>query len=197
MLGNEARRRDASVLQLTLDDAARLLGKHSRGRVDEDRVAVLGDREALVPQFGGQVVGVAPCEPEALEQTAGSLFVRKLDAEAPVVGGHIRTSLCETGVDESAQSRHRYGQSLFGPLQTDRGRRPTTKRSASQTVTVRASFIAIPRTAPVVSTLRTTCSSTGEAASPSSTSQTDSARHVEGLLGRDGLHVRASNGPRW
>ena len=87
-LGHEPHRRQSGLLQLLLDDAARLLRLHSRGRVDEDRVAVARHREPVLAQLVGERLGIGPREAEPVEEAACAFLVRQLDPNAPVVLGH-------------------------------------------------------------------------------------------------------------
>src|SRR5712691_325651 len=93
VLGDETRRCRTCVLQLPLDDAACLLGLRSGRGVDEDGVPIVRDRKALRAERARELVGVAACEPELLEEAVRAFLVRQLDANAPVVVGHVRTSL--------------------------------------------------------------------------------------------------------
>src|SRR5438874_450753 len=87
-LGHEPRRREARLLQLRLDQAARLLRLHPARRVDEHRVAVARDGEPMLAQLVRELFRVVPRQAEPVEQAAGALLVGQLDANAPVVLRH-------------------------------------------------------------------------------------------------------------
>src|SRR4051794_32042137 len=79
---------DPLLHKLGLDDAACLLGLSLRLGIDEDRVVVAGDREAVSLQLLGEALRlVGPeVEPEALEQRLAVRGLARLDPDAPVVG---------------------------------------------------------------------------------------------------------------
>src|SRR5262249_23319892 len=88
VLGHEPGRRDSLVLKLALDDPARLFGLHPGRGVDEDRVAVVRDRKAVVAKLLRELVRVGAREVEPAEEAVCPFLVGKLDADAPVVVGH-------------------------------------------------------------------------------------------------------------
>ncbi len=87
-LEDEPCRGQVGILELLLDHPSRLLCLHSRRRVDEHRVDVLGDGEAVRPKLVRELFGVAPREVESFQQPPRAFLVGQLDANAPVVLCH-------------------------------------------------------------------------------------------------------------
>src|SRR5712691_6135112 len=103
VLDADEKRLDPGVVQLGLDDRLRLAGLEPRRRVDEDRLAVAGDRQPFVFELLGELSrSRAEVEAEARQEPARALSL-EFDPDPPVVARHAGCRL-PAKVTDSAQS---------------------------------------------------------------------------------------------